>query len=170
MPAPDVREGPPGAGDGTARIRTGPGLYVHVPFCRRRCGYCDFYVEIRDDAIRARTVEAILEEAERRAGSWPHGCFDSVFLGGGTPSLLGPERLERLLRGLRERLPIGADAEWTMEANPESANAELLDAALAGGVNRLSLGAQSFDPAELAMLDRLHDADQARLCLLYTSD
>ncbi len=140
----------------------GPGLYVHIPFCKRRCGYCDFYVEVRAGGVRERAVEAILREAEFRMSRWTHGPFHSVFLGGGTPSHLGADLLGRLLSGLTERLAVDPSAEWTMEANPESASPAVLESARRHGVNRLSLGIQSFDDPELAELDRLHDARGAR--------
>jgi len=139
----------------------GPGLYIHVPFCRARCGYCDFYSVAGAGDLHERTVGAILSEAAARGPAWTLGPFDSVFLGGGTPSHLGPALLLRLLDGLRERLPILPGAETTIEANPESASEELLQAALRGGANRLSLGVQSFDDGELRGLDRLHDAVDA---------
>jgi oxygen-independent coproporphyrinogen III oxidase len=137
------------------------GLYVHVPFCARRCAYCDFYAEVQDFGVRERTVAAILAEARLRGRGWDGGPFDSVFVGGGTPSHLGAPLLRRLLTGLQESLPVATGAEWTLEANPESATTELLDAALAGGANRLSLGVQSFDDRELAILGRLHDSKGA---------
>ena len=137
------------------------GLYVHIPFCARRCSYCDFYAEVQGLGIRERTVDAILGEARLRGGAWGGVLFDSVFVGGGTPSHLGSALLGRLLAGLRDALPIAAGAEWTLEANPESADEEVLDAALAGGANRLSLGVQSFDDKELASLGRLHDSNGA---------
>lgn len=140
----------------------GPGVYVHVPFCKRRCGYCDFYVEVRGGALRARTIDAILLEASRRSPSWRGVAFDNVFLGGGTPSHLGPGLLVKLCEGLRSALDLRSVREWTMEANPESATPELLEAALAAGIDRLSLGAQSFDPGELSRLNRLHGADDIR--------
>ncbi len=135
---------------------------MHIPFCKVRCGYCDFYTLASSaEETMARTVDAILLEADLRAPVWSGGPIDSVFIGGGTPSHLGPEILERLLVGLRARVPILEGAEWTVEANPESATDSLLDAALRGGANRISLGLQSMDDAQLVMLDRLHDADGA---------
>jgi oxygen-independent coproporphyrinogen-3 oxidase len=138
------------------------GLYVHVPFCARLCSYCDFYKLVAGPAVQDRWVEALIREAEIRGHGWIRHSFDSVFFGGGTPSHLGPERLGRLLRGLRATLPIAGDAEWTLEMNPESAREDVLSAALEGGVNRLSFGIQSLNDGELSMLGRLHDAGSAR--------
>ena len=141
------------------------GLYVHLPFCERRCGYCDFYVETGKRSLLDRTVDAILREAGREAAAWADRPFDSLFLGGGTPSLLGPERLARLVPGLRASLRFLEGSEVTVEANPESATAELLGALRRAGVDRLSLGVQSFADEDLRTLDRLHDASRARQAL-----
>lgn len=141
------------------------GLYVHIPFCARRCAYCDFYAEVADPPLHARIVEAILREAGVRAGGWRGGSFDSVFIGGGTPSHLGEDLLARLLCGLRAELEIAPTAEWTLEANPESATESLLESALRHGVNRLSLGVQSLDDRDLTRLGRLHDAGGAEAAI-----
>lgn len=138
------------------------GVYCHIPFCKRRCAYCDFYVEIRPREAWERTVGALLREAEGAAPDLPTGTCGSLYIGGGTPSLLGPELAGRLVHGLLERLPFAADAEISMEANPESLDRPLLDAVLRAGVNRLSLGIQSLDDPSLALLGRLHDARRAR--------
>ena len=141
------------------------GLYVHVPFCRRRCDYCDFYSVVASESAQRRFVTALLREADLRRPAWEGQCFDSVFLGGGTPSLLGSALLSRLLIGLRERLSIESGAEWTLEANPESIDRELLEVALVCGINRLSLGIQSFDDEVLTSLGRIHDAAAARAAI-----
>ncbi len=140
----------------------GTGVYCHVPFCKRRCAYCDFYVEIRPLEIRRRTVRAILAEAESAAGEIPGGVCESLYIGGGTPSHLGGDLATALASGLRARLPFDPAAEITMEANPESLDRPLLDAIRAAGVNRLSIGVQSLDDASLAALGRAHDARGAR--------
>jgi oxygen-independent coproporphyrinogen III oxidase len=137
------------------------GLYVHVPFCARRCGYCDFYSEVGQDDLAGGTVEAILREGALRGVAWRGTAFDSVFVGGGTPSFLGGRLLGRLLGGLKEVLPIRDAAEWTLEANPESADEETLASAIRSGVNRLSLGIQSFDDQDLELLGRIHDSRRA---------
>lgn len=138
------------------------GVYCHIPFCKRRCAYCDFFVEIRPPEVWGRTVSAILREAEERAAALPPGPCDSLYIGGGTPSLLGADLASRLVRGLLERIPFAAAAEVTVEANPESLDEPFLEAVIAAGVNRLSLGIQSLDDRALALLGRLHDADRAR--------
>lgn len=138
------------------------GLYVHVPFCERRCGYCDFYAMVSTESVQDKTISAVLSEADLRRQDWSDTEFDTVYVGGGTPSHLGGERLTTLLTGLSQRLTVSSEAEWTLEANPESIDSELLNAALRAGVNRLSLGIQSFDDSELRLLGRLHNAETAR--------
>lgn len=146
-------------------------LYVHVPFCAHRCDYCDFAVTTgADGAARRRYVSALHTELERVAGSGPRGvappgaaatavwpAFSSVFVGGGTPTLLEPEDLSGVLRHARAVLPVAADAEVTVEANPETIDVEGLARLVAGGLTRLSVGAQSFSTPVLATLGRLHD-------------
>lgn len=137
-------------------------LYVHVPFCRRRCGYCDFYSQVLDPALAGPAVDAILRDLERQArGDGPR--FDTLYVGGGTPTALPRPELERLLAGLRARAEPPERCEFTVEANPETATDEQIAALAAAGVNRVSLGAQSFAPAELRALSRTHaPADVAR--------
>lgn len=128
------------------------GWYVHLPFCRVKCGYCDFYslptiAELIDDL-----VDAIGEEIRRRD---PQRPVETVFIGGGTPTELSPPALQSILRSIADRL--GRVAEWTVEANPTSTDELKLDALIRAGVNRISFGAQSFRPEELRVLDRHHD-------------
>ncbi len=144
-----------GPGD-AARAEARAGLYVHVPFCARRCAYCDFASGLLDAADVARWLAALEREAALRAPAAAGLVFSSVFLGGGTPSTLAPEAVRRLFGALRASFAIAAGAEVTLEANPESVDAERVDAWLAAGVNRLSLGAQSFQAGELARLGRIH--------------
>lgn len=153
------------------------GLYVHVPFCERKCVYCDFYsVETeateagaldkivftdRADAQEA-FVAACVREIEIRARELETNvCFDSVFFGGGTPSLLSPEQLERIAGALRRGFTVADDAEFTVECNPGTVDEEKLHAYRSIGVNRLSFGVQSFHDDDLRFLSRIHTAEQA---------
>ena len=132
------------------------GLYIHVPFCRRRCPFCDF--AITTDIGRTGAWLAALErEMEMRAAAWPI-AFDSVYLGGGTPSLLGAERVERVLAMARRSFALVPEAEVTLEANPGTLAQGDCERLLAAGVNRLSLGVQSLDDGALAFLGRDHTA------------
>ena len=139
-----------------------PGLYLHVPFCSAICPYCDFAVTRGGAERRAAFVDAVVAEAALWQGAWTAGRFDTVYLGGGTPSLLAPAQLARLLDALRTHLPVAPGAWITLEANPEDATAETLAALRDLGVSGLSLGVQSFDPAALKFLGRRHGPEGAR--------
>lgn len=141
-------------------------VYVHVPWCVRKCPYCDFNSHAAPAEIPERAyLDALRADLEQALPSiWGRQVI-SVFLGGGTPSLLSAAVLDELLAMLRAYLNVWPDAEITMEANPGTAEAgRFLDYA-ASGVNRLSLGIQSFDDAQLKKLGRIHDADQARAAI-----
>jgi oxygen-independent coproporphyrinogen-3 oxidase len=138
------------------------GLYVHVPFCFHKCHYCDFYSITRQSPERMeRFVELILEEAAEWERSRPAELLRprTIFFGGGTPSLLPIESMDRLLTGLKQRLDLSAVEEWTVEVNPATADLEYCRMLRSHGVDRLSFGAQSFRPGELAILERHHDPD-----------
>ncbi|MEZ0264677.1 MAG: radical SAM family heme chaperone HemW, partial [Phycisphaerae bacterium] len=135
-----------------------PGLYVHVPFCFHKCHYCDFYSITRQSPERmARFVDLVLREADMWADSPVRVRPQTVFFGGGTPSLLEASQMRRLIAGLRDRFDFDACDEFTVEVNPATASAEYCEMLRAAGVDRLSFGAQSFDPAELKLLERHHD-------------
>jgi oxygen-independent coproporphyrinogen-3 oxidase len=144
-------------------VKTTPlGIYVHVPFCRTRCRYCDFY-RVGAHAGRQREfLAALLLEIERLEVAPAH-AVDTVFLGGGTPSLLAPDEVAAVLEALRRRLPFAAaeGLEITLEANPSDAEVARLSGYRAAGVNRLSLGVQSFGARELRLLGRRHDGGGA---------
>ncbi len=143
-------------------MTTAAGLYVHVPFCLTRCGYCDFNTYAGLDHLAGRYVEGLLREADLVAPEWRDVSFVSLFLGGGTPTTLPANVLERVIGRLRPLLAFDADAEVTCEANPDTVDAEYLSALRDAGVGRLSLGVQSFDPSVLAALERVHSPESAR--------
>src|SRR5437588_1225007 len=136
-------------------------LYVHVPFCKHKCGYCDFNAYAGMDRLMPDYVEALERELVFARERYPFQQLDTVYLGGGTPSLLPPELAGRLLRFIRTTFNVAPDAEVTLEANPASTDEARIDAWPEGGVNRLSLGVQGFDPRALAVLERRTDAAQA---------
>jgi len=141
-----------------------PGLYVHVPFCARACPYCDFDFEVGRNPPAEAFVAAL--EAEQRARGLAEGqAVHTVYVGGGTPSLLGPQGLRHLLSWIDERFDTSAAVERTVELNPEHVDDALLDALLAAGVDRVSLGVQSLGASALAELGRVHRASQARAAL-----
>jgi oxygen-independent coproporphyrinogen-3 oxidase len=138
------------------------GIYVHVPFCLTRCGYCDFNAYAGLDHLASRYVSALLREAELAAPAWAGEEVVSVFLGGGTPTTLGVADLRGLLVRLRDRFAVAPAAEVTVEANPDTVDRPKLAGLLEAGYSRLSMGAQSFDRAVLAALERVHDPASVR--------
>ena len=156
---------PIAASTGWPGLKTLPplSLYVHFPWCVKKCPYCDFNSHeakggIPEDAYVAALI-ADLEAALPQV--WGRPVY-SIFFGGGTPSLFSAAAVDRLLATFRARLPLSPDAEITLEANPGTAEAGKFAAFRAAGVNRLSLGIQSFDDAKLAALGRIHTADEAK--------
>jgi oxygen-independent coproporphyrinogen-3 oxidase len=141
------------------------GVYVHFPYCAHRCPYCDFAVTTRPVPAGGRYARAVLAELELRAA--PFDALDgvSLYLGGGTPSRWAPEEVAAVVAGVRDRCRLPAGAEVTIEANPESCDRARLTAWRAAGVNRVSIGVQSFDPGVLAQLGRRHDGESAALAI-----
>jgi oxygen-independent coproporphyrinogen-3 oxidase len=138
------------------------GLYVHVPFCLTRCGYCDFNAYAGLGHLASRYVAALLREAELAAPAWSGEPVASVFLGGGTPTTLEVADLKAMLAHLRGGFAVAPDAEVTIEANPDTVDRPKLEALLDAGYDRLSMGAQSFDREVLAALERVHDPASVR--------
>jgi oxygen-independent coproporphyrinogen-3 oxidase len=132
------------------------GAYAHVPFCFHKCHYCDFYSFVDTKDRQGAFVDRLLEEA-RAASVLAREPLETLFVGGGTPTLLADHELERMLRGLRAMLPWADGAEWTVEANPETVTAEKAGVLASCGVTRVSMGAQSFQPALLRQLERHHE-------------
>jgi oxygen-independent coproporphyrinogen-3 oxidase len=147
------------------------GIYVHLPYCRSRCGYCAFVVST-DESSRSDYLGALAREAELVCAEAADDRFDSLYFGGGTPSLVAPEDLSALVESLRQRFSFDDDTEVTLEANPDDVTAERRDAWKRSGVNRVSLGVQSLEDAELSAVGRRHDADGARRAIecLATAD
>lgn len=137
------------------------GLYLHVPFCSAICNYCNFNRGLFDASLKARYVEALLSEIGRAGGAGRVGA-DTIFFGGGTPSLLEPSEIALIIAACEDAFDVARDREVTLEANPESVTEDRLAAYRAAGVNRLSFGVQSFRDDELKRLSRLHSADRAR--------
>jgi len=138
-------------------LTTDPGLYIHIPFCQSKCPYCDFYSST-DPSLIPSFLAALDQEARLYRDQVP--AFDSLFLGGGTPSLLTGAQLAAVMEMLRRHFTFAPDSEITIEANPDDLTAAKLALAQDLGVNRLSLGVQSFDEEELRFLQRRHTACQ----------
>ena len=134
------------------------GLYLHIPFCSHICNYCNFNRGLFDAGLKARYVTA-LETEIRRAGDG--SAADTIFFGGGTPSLLEPDEVGRLIDACRDSFAVSRDAEVTLETNPETVTVDRMRGFLQAGVNRVSLGVQSLQDRELARLGRQHSAARA---------
>ena len=138
-------------------------LYLHVPFCARRCSYCDFAIAVRRDVPSDAYVHAVLREWEGWQGhdSWAGSeVVDTIYFGGGTPSRLDPRGISSILARVATDRRVSPSAEVTLEANPDDVSPERAEAWVAAGVNRISLGAQTFDPAALTWMHRTHAAAQ----------
>jgi oxygen-independent coproporphyrinogen III oxidase len=135
------------------------GLYVHIPFCSAICNYCNFNRGLFDAGLKTQYVAALREEIRVRGDG---DAADTIFFGGGTPSLLEPAEIAAVIESCREAFAVSGDAEVTLEANPETITPEKLTGFRAAGVNRLSFGVQSFRDEELRRLSRLHSAGRAR--------
>lgn len=141
------------------------GLYLHIPFCSAICNYCNFNRGLFDAELKARYVDALTTEIAESRDVAARASADTIYFGGGTPSLLEPSEIARLIAACRTRFAVSTDAEVTMEANPESVTAERLAGYRAAGVNRVSFGVQSFRDEELLRLSRLHGVSRAQLAL-----
>jgi oxygen-independent coproporphyrinogen-3 oxidase len=175
------------AGKGTSDL----GVYVHIPFCSSICNYCNFNRGLYDEALKTRYVAALRQEIARVGTSKDVGpgtsedvpdsagrgadnssagvghvfrraAADTIFFGGGTPSLLEPDDVASIIEAVRDQTDLARDAEITLETNPETVDRDKLERFRAAGVNRVSFGVQSFQDAELKRLGRIHDADRAR--------
>ncbi len=133
------------------------GLYLHIPFCQAICSYCNFNRGLLDGDLKRRYVSALQQEIRRAPG----GTADTIFFGGGTPSLMEADEVVRLISACRQTFDVPSDAEITLETNPETATAERLAAFRDAGVTRISFGVQSFDDEELKRLGRIHSAARA---------
>ncbi len=148
-------------------------VYVHAPFCARRCLYCDFAVTVRSTGDLAGWRDALsleLRAVERDDLFELPDSFDTVYVGGGTPSLMGPSAMASIRELLGPHRLTNPDLEWTSEANPESFDGEIARGWIAAGVNRLSLGVQSFDPGTLRWMGRLHGPEGARQAVRVSQD
>jgi oxygen-independent coproporphyrinogen-3 oxidase len=136
-------------------------IYIHVPFCARQCTYCAFFKTIKDpdwDTYAAKTIS----EIKYWGGCLGRCAVPTIFFGGGTPSLMPADVFGRIMDAVRKNFDVAPGAEITLESNPGTIDATRLDAFIAAGVNRLSIGVQSLDDSELKFLGRIHDADDAR--------
>jgi oxygen-independent coproporphyrinogen III oxidase len=150
------------------------GLYVHIPFCSAICNYCNFNRGLFDRALKTRYVDALIREITEALSPARRGdgtaSADTIYFGGGTPSLLDPDDVERIIKACERSFVLTPDREVTLEANPETVTPTTLAAFRQAGVNRLSFGVQSFREEELRRLSRLHSADRARAAVAEARD
>ncbi len=153
-------------GESTAMSRTPPlhtwtprALYIHIPFCTNKCFYCDFNSYVAEGQPIDAYLDALEREMERTVAALPPERIDTVFVGGGTPTVLNPAQMTRFLDSVRRHFPLSPGAEYTMEANPGTTDPQKLAAMHEGGVNRISFGAQTFDNELLRRIGRIHEAD-----------
>lgn len=140
-----------------------PGIYIHVPFCKKACHYCNFHfstqLQLKSDLVAAICKEAVLRK------TFLQEAVDTIYFGGGTPSLLSGSELEMLLNTLNEHYTIAPNAEITLEANPDDIDIDKLNDWHQAGINRLSIGIQSFFEEDLQWMNRAHNAQQAKHCI-----
>ncbi|HEY0211033.1 radical SAM family heme chaperone HemW [Acerihabitans sp.] len=142
-------------------------LYIHIPWCVQKCPYCDFNSHaLKGDVPHEEYVGHLLADLDQDAGFTGGREISTIFIGGGTPSLLSARAMQLLLDGVRARLPVSPSAEITMEANPGTVEADRFRGYQQAGVNRISIGVQSFQPEKLLRLGRIHDAQEARRAAL----
>ena len=134
-------------------------LYIHIPFCTNKCHYCDFTSYVLKGQPVDEYLDALEMEMRRTVAQWPPAEIDTVFVGGGTPTVLTPPQMERFLKAVCTYFPLAPNAEFTMEANPGTTDSDKLAAMKAGGVNRISFGVQSFDNGLLERIGRIHSVD-----------
>ncbi len=141
------------------------GIYIHIPFCRRKCSYCDFYsLPMIDPHMFDKYSSCLAQELSRRGHEY-RLPFASIYLGGGTPSLLEPSHIARIIDAVHQYCQPADDLEITIEVNPATVNRQKLENLRLAGINRLSIGVQSFVDRELIILGRMHDSSQARQCI-----
>ena len=146
-----------------------PSIYLHIPFCKQACHYCNFHfttsLHYKDDVVAAICKEAVLQKEYTGKG-----IIETIYFGGGTPSLLDKDDLEQILQTLHMHFPVDANAEITLEANPDDITAKKLQDWKAVGINRLSMGIQSFFEEDLSFMNRGHNALQAERCIQIAQD
>ncbi|MFK7758748.1 MAG: radical SAM family heme chaperone HemW [Phycisphaerales bacterium] len=134
-------------------------LYVHIPFCFHKCHYCDFYSIVDKQDRQEAFLQRMINEIRAQAKITDHPTLDTIFMGGGTPTLLAPQLLAQLLDALAEEFEITPNTEWTIETNPETLTDQVTEVLQSSAVNRISMGGQSFNPIHLKALERHHDPE-----------
>lgn len=141
------------------QLEDSSGIYIHIPFCHHKCIYCDFYSVTSLEAIDS-FLDALHKEIHLSSDAWKEKSFDTIYFGGGTPSILSPEAMEHILSNLKNNFQFLPDTEITVEANPGTLNSDKAVGYRETGVNRVSLGIQSFNESELKFLERIHNTEE----------
>lgn len=145
------------------------GIYIHIPYCRQKCHYCNFF-SVASRATMPAMTDAICHEMKLQRSYTGRQSIETIYFGGGTPSMLEPSGLEKMMTGLQQNFSINSTAEITLEANPDDISFERLTHWKSLGINRLSIGIQSFRDEDLKYLNRVHSADKAIACLYLAKD
>ena len=141
------------------------GIYIHIPFCKQKCSYCDFHFSTTYSRYRSDMIALICEEINHRQDYLQDKALKSIYFGGGTPSLLRDDELKKIMTSIRDNFTVSPDAEITLEANPDDISLNALETWKAHGINRLSVGIQSFREKDLTWMNRAHNAAEARQCI-----
>jgi len=136
------------------------GIYIHIPFCKKKCTYCDFYTEVVPKLIPS-MIDSIVKELQIRKNYLQNASINTIYFGGGTPSILKPEEFNRIFKTIYELFSVNSDAEITFEANPDDLSTEYLDSIIELPFNRISIGIQSFNDADLKRINRRHTGIEA---------
>jgi len=151
------------------KFKTVAGLYIHIPYCSKKCFYCDFYT-ITPGALRSDFVDCLLKEIEIQSDFLQHEPIESIHFGGGTPSLLSSEEFHRIVNAVNHRFDLHSHIEFAIEVNPENVNLNNLKLWKELGINRLSIGVQSFFDEDLQFMNRSHNANQAEIAIQMAKD
>ena len=136
------------------------GIYIHIPFCRQKCTYCDFHFSTTYESYQQEMVDAMIREMELRSAEIGDELIETIYFGGGTPSLLSGEQLNALIQAVRKLFHVSETAECTLEANPDDISDTSMHTWTSAGINRMSIGVQSFDDRDLGWMNRAHTGDQ----------
>lgn len=142
------------------------GIYIHIPFCKQKCTYCDFHFSTTFEKYRSDMIDAIVQETENRKDYLGKQVIKTIYFGGGTPSLLSQIEIQRILSTIYKLFEVSEDVEITLEANPDDINIENLEVWKSERINRLSIGLQSFKKSDLEWMNRAHTAEDAFQCVL----
>lgn len=145
------------------------GIYIHFPFCISKCSYCDFYSVIYSEKIVPKFIKCLKKEIRMRYSFFPASTkIDSIYFGGGTPSLLHPDAIKSIIKNISSYFDLSENSELSLEINPGTVSSSKLKKIMAAGINRLSIGAQSFDNQELKFLSRIHNSSEIEATLKYS--